>query len=401
MRQPTLLLKPSAFKNGKLYAQLPDTGNGDFTVTTPDNGTRVNSQGLIEAVSTNQARIDYLDAPGLLLEPTRTNLWQESEDFSLWTTNNGTLTANDTVAPDGEYTATKIAAESETTVAAPFEDYAVSDATAIHTGSIFVKPGNADFLVGFGGAGSVTQTAFLSITKEGVVTASTDSNGIRSDWGYENYKDGWIRVWTTYDTNDANTNTRITIYPAPAFAISTGYMWAWGAQVEEGYFPTSYIPTSGGTLARSADSSTRASIETNGIIDDSRGAFLIDVDVTDKQPDSSLFLVSVGTATNTRFGLIVYTTITNATYSRFYVDGASDALTDISGGRNKILVNLFGTDVDVWVNGTKAIETTNDLNISLDTITLGSGSTGGKGKLRELAIWDTPLTDTEAQALTR
>jgi hypothetical protein len=78
---PSLALIPSGYKASKVYSVLPTDGTGDFDFTRSGNATRVNSEGLIELVSTNVPRLNYplIDGvvsgcPSLLLEPSRTNL---------------------------------------------------------------------------------------------------------------------------------------------------------------------------------------------------------------------------------------------------------------------------------------------------------------------------------------
>ena len=46
--QASLLMVPSATKEGKLYSQLPTDGSGDFTFTRATSATRVNEEGYIE-----------------------------------------------------------------------------------------------------------------------------------------------------------------------------------------------------------------------------------------------------------------------------------------------------------------------------------------------------------------
>ena len=44
----SLVLAPTATKEGKVYSAIPDTGDGDMTFTRGSAATRVNSAGLIE-----------------------------------------------------------------------------------------------------------------------------------------------------------------------------------------------------------------------------------------------------------------------------------------------------------------------------------------------------------------
>ena len=52
MATPSLAMVPSGYKDGKLYSVLPNNSGGDFDVTRGSLATRVNKDGLIEAVGT-------------------------------------------------------------------------------------------------------------------------------------------------------------------------------------------------------------------------------------------------------------------------------------------------------------------------------------------------------------
>ncbi len=74
--QASLVVVPSGYKSGKIYAQKPLTTDGQLTFTRASTATRVNASGLIETVSSGVPRLDYLGSscPKILLEPQRTNI---------------------------------------------------------------------------------------------------------------------------------------------------------------------------------------------------------------------------------------------------------------------------------------------------------------------------------------
>src|SRR5210317_1923644 len=49
----SLVLAPTATKEGKVYSAIPDTGDGDMTFSRGSSATRVNSAGLIEKERAN------------------------------------------------------------------------------------------------------------------------------------------------------------------------------------------------------------------------------------------------------------------------------------------------------------------------------------------------------------
>jgi len=80
----SLVLTPNAYKEGKLYSIIPLDGSGDMTVIRNTTATIVNSLGIIENVGLNVPRLDYTDGgcPSILIEPQRTNLVTYSEDVT-------------------------------------------------------------------------------------------------------------------------------------------------------------------------------------------------------------------------------------------------------------------------------------------------------------------------------
>jgi hypothetical protein len=73
LNSASLVVTPSSYKEGKLYSVIPSDGSGDMSVTRATTATRVNSAGLVELVPYN-----------FLLN---------SEDFSTWSLEGGTMTS--------------------------------------------------------------------------------------------------------------------------------------------------------------------------------------------------------------------------------------------------------------------------------------------------------------------
>ena len=72
------------------------------------------------------------------------------------------------------------------------------------------------------------------------------------DGKLEVLKDGWVRVSIVVQ-NQGSQVVFFGIRPSGMGAPGTGYVYAWGAQVEEGSAPSSYIPTTSAAQTRGAD----------------------------------------------------------------------------------------------------------------------------------------------------
>ena len=229
MRQPTFLLKPSAYKTNKLYAILPDDGTGDMSVSGyVGNGTRVNADGLIETVPTDTPRIDHFGSCGLLLEDTRTNQATYSEDVSNWLpVSVPTITANDTTSPDGTKTA-DLVLDNSTSTEYPRNDVTVLDATAIHAISVFVKFKSASTIRMFVSSDGGVQGS-IDLDREGNVSLFLNPLDYVTSYGVESYKDGWFRMWLIHDMDDLDTVLNIGVQPQGSGEY--GSCWVWGLQV--------------------------------------------------------------------------------------------------------------------------------------------------------------------------
>jgi hypothetical protein len=238
------------------------------TFTRASIGTFVGSDGLIQTATNNVARIDFDPVTrlcrGLLIEEQRTNLQSNSEqlDNAPWVKANTTVTNNNTTAPNGALTADLLV---ETT--ANNQHFVVTPSVSITSGtvytqSVFVKKGSGstapDWIhFGFGsGAFGIARAAFnVSTGAFGQITGITSTSVVA-------YQNGWYRISIT-----ATATTTVTSGPAligftnntntsgvPTYVgQTTSDVFVWGAQFEAGAFATSYIPTTTGSLVRSAD----------------------------------------------------------------------------------------------------------------------------------------------------
>ena len=401
MKKPTFLLKPSAYKSNKLYAIKPGDGNGDGSVSGyVGNGTRVNKDGLIETVATDTPRVDYLGGAGILLESTRTNQFiQSSAVDGQFTASNVTVTANDTICPDGTLGADKVADVSETLGGYVSKTTTVSDATAIHTVSFFVKFGDrSDCQYWIYSSGASGYNAKMTIESDGTTTIDTDSFGIITNTNSQFYGNGWWRFEATVDMVNTDTGIQLFLFPAGSDVDIQGYAWFWGFQLEQGSFATSYIPTTTTSLQRTYDQINIISTVTNGLIGETNGSLYVHLhhELRDTV-DNSGYIVALG-------GALGYTQIrpnsngTSAMYTDINsADGTND-LQDITPTRAKVLFNLFGDTTEVWHNGSKVEETSKDMSLTSESLVLRGIC--GACKIYEVAMWNKTLTDREAQAIT-
>jgi len=84
MSNPKLALIPSGYNDSIVYSILPSDGSSDFQFDRESSGTRVNKDGLIETITDDYPRLDWLNSncPSLLLESQKTNELSYSSDYN-------------------------------------------------------------------------------------------------------------------------------------------------------------------------------------------------------------------------------------------------------------------------------------------------------------------------------
>lgn len=223
--------------------------------------TRVNSSGLIETVNADLPRFDYNPitkvCKGLLIEESRKNIKLYSQDLanaSAWSATYGTTLASGFTSPDGTTNAVKATNTAGVTSLLQANIAITASATNVYYPTVFVKKGNTS---------TVTLNVYYNGASEyngyfNLDTLSVTSIPVAGAYIFEDYGDGWYRIGYQMPVDATGTRTQINyrIWESSRGAgVAGNYQYYFGAQLEIGSFPSSYIPTdaTAGGITRNAD----------------------------------------------------------------------------------------------------------------------------------------------------
>ena len=187
---------------------------------------------------------------GLLIEESRTNLNPWSEDLTNWSSGSWSVTPNNTTAPDGTNTADLCILNNGAPVTHSLSEPVDVVSGTVYTASIFAK---ADAFNSFAlrPTGLNTYKCDFTLTGNGVAKPAAGSGTatiipLTNDWYYCTY--------TFTEPTGGTRNYGVQVGPG-AVGDGTSGFYVWGAQLEQGDFATSYIPTAGqaGGVTRAAD----------------------------------------------------------------------------------------------------------------------------------------------------
>jgi hypothetical protein len=383
-----------ATKVGSTLAYNDEGGNFKplpFNFTRSTGGTRVNKDGLIEVVTNNKPRIDFLnDSNGaLLLEPSKINNLQRSEEFenAYWVNNGVTITANQIISPSGLLNADLLTGVSGGFGIVRFSTWTATNKVA----SCFAKAG----------ATNIFKIANVSAGNRYVLFDLSNGTVFEQSAGWtgfiENYGNGWYRC-TAISNNETGT------FSLGVTAASES-VYIWGAQLEAGTYSTSYIPTTTTIATRSAEVSNKTSI--SDLIGQTQGTIFCEWEHIAETRDRRLLTLRTDNS-----NAIILTVFSSNTIGASITNAGASTITPalntsvLSAGVHKLALSydLNGNGVAFYLDGSLIGTRTASSLPSLSEIGLGILGTAtanvlGSG-IFEVGIYNTRLSNTELQQLT-
>ena len=361
--------------NGTYSVYLTPVSNGDDIGLVRDYSSgadfsySITNVSVKEYTANNLARVDYDGtASSLLVEPERTNLVTYSELFNTgwWVKDvDVTITDNTETSPKGDLTGSLISYD-----LASRAIYKTSlNLTGEYTFSIYLK-GSGD-----------------NVGK----TIQVDLDNVKY---YPTLTSDWVR----YDFQTTNLNT-LQITNRGTSTISTGEFYAWGASLEVGSYPTSYIPTDGSTVTRVQDQYSKTGI--SNLIGQTEGTLFVDVDF-DTLSGLNMFLSMRPNSSNKieiyRDGNLIYGEIASSTSFSFIKTG-------VTVGRYKIAFAYSSGSSAMYINGDLILSNSTSFAFTSTLNDLYVGSRGGtsfieQAKYNDIKLYKTRLLNSELATLT-
>jgi hypothetical protein len=346
----------------------------------------------------NIPRIDYTNGscPSLLVEPQRTNIILNSQNFAAvsWTPVATTITANAGISPDGTNNANKFIPSTVAT-----SHYIAQLFTSSTSGSISVYA-KAD------GYNNITLLTSNTNVNYNLSTGTVQAVGGVGTGAIQSVGNGWYRcilykVLTTetlYISCGSNTNAGF----FNGSGNGTSGVLIWGGQVEVGAYATSYIPTVASSVTRNADSISKTGI--SSLINSPEGVLYFE--------GSSIANDGVGKAitllanTSNFIKLLYSSTLNRVDFVCISAGSVScnivKVITDTTAN-NKIALKWKNNNFALWINGVnQGTDTSGNAPLSLSTLSF-TNEGGGElfaGKMKNLIVFPTALSDTELAQLT-
>jgi hypothetical protein len=375
-----------------------------------------------ESTKNNLARVDYDGtASSLLVEPERTNEVTYSEDFSRAV---GLIALsiglNQGTSPSGLTDANllSVGIDESATRHRLYNLYSfVSGDT--YTYSLFARKNEQDwFQLMFSASAFDTQSyANFDLNNGSVGNTGTSTTANIIDYG-----NGWYKCSITC-TATASTSTTFEIlttnntdsgrYPSYQSATAVNVCYLWGAQLEEGSYATSYIPTDGGTVTRVQDQYSKTGISDK--IGQTEGTFFIELSKPVLEPDTYC-LISLNNAASNSHDNSVTIGFDNDS-DDFYIRLRANESSPFTDNDRASLANTFykiaiayksGQSL-IYIDGSPitpnsgSLSTDFTFSATLDNLSFDYNGNNGLpfyGNVRQLQVFKTALTGSELAALT-
>jgi hypothetical protein len=371
-----------------------------FNFTRSTSATRVNKDGLIEMVTNNKPRIDFLnDSNGaLLLEPQRTNLVQYSEDFSnAYWTKSGSSVVSGFTSPDGTANAFKMTEDSATSVHKISNNSAI--ANSFQSQSIFIKYDSSQQFIQTTSSRSINNYVNFDILNKTLTNYGTSVGKIVE------LSSGWLRLEVYHDSSTTaywHFITSLTASWSESYLGTGKHLLIFGAQVEAGSYPTSYIPTQGATVTRVAESCSQT--PPSGIIGQTEGVIYLQVGLinNNNSTNATKWFMEIRKDANNSFGIgsggaDVAPTIRFVTK----ISGVASTDAEPAGFSNsKIAIQYTSSNFKIYQNGSLKATINKNIGNYSEIEFMQGAAVDLKMPIKDFRVYNTVLTDAELIALT-
>jgi hypothetical protein len=380
------------------------SGNNLITFSRASTGTFVGSDGLIQTAASGVPRFDHNGATGeslgLLIEEARTNLLLRSEEFNTtWASSSPTISPNIAISPDGTATADKIITSNTNAQQRIFQNVTIPTETL--TFSVYAKAAGFSYMRLESGASAAIANFDLIQGVLGFVSGAATISKVGN---------GWYRCSMSITASAGTVDFRIYIIGSASDARGstlagngTDGIFVWGAQVEAGAFPTSYIPTVASTITRAADVASIAGANFSSWYNQSQGTLVATTPsgIQTSGNNQSYFGISINAlqANISTGNGIKYGNGSPSTNTRFQVVTASAVQVDSISTTNasKIAFAYATNNFALARGGSLFADTLGDVPTGMNTFTMrGIGSQS----YSRIAFYPVRLADVALQFIT-
>ena len=380
---------------GSIYIQDAQVEIGLAATDYIESGATTGKAGLLE----DEPRFDYsggATCPSLLLEPSRTNSLGQSEYFDGYYTKFASgitydTNTSETTSPEGLYNATKLISSTNNEQQAIYKNVAVATPTL----TCYAKAGEFDTF-----ALKLSGSVFCNFTLTG--NGSTGYSANISDKSIEPVGNGWYRC--SISATSDSIYAWIAIAGGGIQGDGTSGIYIYGAQLEAGRYPTSYIPNhSGGSVTRGADACNGAGDAST--FNSTEGVLYAEISAIDNELTYKEVSLSDGTSSNR----IEIRYLQNKIEFTARISGVSEVYANFTPSSvfdfNKIALRYNGTDFKLYLNGSLVATDTSVNTFSANTLNSaqfnsGAGASVFYGNAKQVLVFNEALSDADCITLT-
>ena len=421
MAKPKLALIPAS-QGTKLYSVLPADGVGDFNFSRNSAATRINKDGLIETVASGVSRLNYplIDGvvngcPHHILEPSRLQKIQYSEAFdNAYWTKSGSSVVSGFTSPKGDLSAFKLVESSTNAFHGFYQNASVSLSIGKITMSIFVKANGRDyFQLRTGSAAGITGAplyANFDLTNDSVSASSSGVDNAK----IEPFTNNWKKISISF-TVTSGSQASLVFQPITTNSAAIGEtyqgdgtsgVYIFGAQIEQGSFPTSYIPNYGTSAGITRVAETANGAGDASTFSDSEGVLMAEISALSNGGNLMTVSLNDGDGTADNHVSILYRNNSSEIWAQASGGGTSTNifLYDVQQDyNNKIAIAYASNSLKIYINGIlKGNTTLNALPNGLSSIDFKSGGNTENfyGSAKQIQYFDSALNDSDLEKIT-